>query len=63
MNIQTSENLEKTNSAQTKFQMYQVLILGLSALSILFLGRSFLSNKKRNKLLKSKIENLTNAEQ
>ena len=63
MNLQTSENLEKTNSAQTKFKMYQVLILGLSALSILFLGRSFLSNKKRNKLLKSKIENLSNSEQ
>lgn len=63
MNIQTSENLEKTNSAQTKFQIYQVLILGISVLSILFLGRSFLSSKKRNKLLKSKIENLSNSEQ
>lgn len=63
MNLQTSENQEKTNSAQTKFEIYQVLILGLSALIILFFGRSFLSFKKRNKLLKSKIEHLINSDE
>ena len=63
INLQTSETQEKTNTAEIKFQIYQLLILGLSALSILFLARSFLSNKKRNKLLKSKIEQLINSDQ
>lgn len=63
MNLQTSENQEKTNSVQTKFEIYQVLILGLSALIILFFGRSFLFFKKKNELLKNKIEHLINSDE
>ncbi|QOW11317.1 hypothetical protein Q73A0000_13595 [Kaistella flava (ex Peng et al. 2021)] len=61
--IQSSENQEKTNNAITKFNIYQLLILGFSLLAILFLVRSFLSNKKGNKLLKNNIEQLINSDQ
>ncbi len=63
MNLQVSETQKKMNSASTKFDIYQLLLLGISAISFFFLVRNFLSNKKNNKLLKNKIEKLTNAHQ
>ncbi|MGA9213499.1 hypothetical protein [Kaistella sp.] len=62
MNIQASETQEKIVSTKNKFQIYQLLIVSFSALSILFLMRSFLSNQKRNKLLKNNIEQLINTD-
>ena len=63
MNLQTSETQEKINSASTKFIIYQVLLLGTSAISVFFLVRLFLRHKRNNKLLKNKIEKLMNAQQ
>lgn len=61
INIQNSENQAKINTASTKFNIYQFLITGCFALSFFLLVRRFIFNKKENKLLKSKIEELINS--
>ena len=63
INIQTAETQEKTDRTKTRFQIYNLLILGFSLALIFFLVKSFLDNKKRNNILKSSIEEIINSDQ
>ncbi len=60
INIQSNENQTKTKDAKTRFNWYQIIIVSLSLITSLWIIKNWLSLKKKNKQLQSKIEDIIN---